>query len=251
MSDDTINKDNTNFRAEDIKKKDIDFTIEKSKSEKRAEKTKKFNARLSANKQKFLAHPLIKGKAKYATLSTAIILIAAGITLPIVLPGLLRGEDDPEPIPEEELTEEERNQIRKDTVDLANNIDPDANDDTQATILADLDAKIAAANAEDRPFFIQSKAYALQQFGRLQEALDLLEPLVEERRSARDWGLLPDLYSFVSGVYENMGNIEEAIKWMQGAIDVLDEAANDPVSPVNLPGAASYTSRLNRLKNSR
>ena len=227
-----------NFQSSNIKKKDIDFNVREKNSTKIANSLNSFWGKL-------LASPPLKGKNKFITLGVTAVIIAAAITLPIVLPKILAS--DPEPTPEEQLKLDQ--EIKTEVANIVNNVDPEASEDTTSIILADLDTKIAnATSLSDKYFFSGAKANALFRLGRFQNSIDTLKPFIEELRHAKMWTELVDAYSIISIAYSSAGDNASAIEWMEGAISAISEAATDPESPMNVPGHEPFSQLLLDLK---
>ncbi len=243
-------KSNIDFKTKDIQKKDIQFNIEEKKSTKFKAFINNLRGRITSWRHRLLASPLFKGKRTYVTLSATVIIIAAAITLPIVLPKILNREQGttPEPAPEE-VEEEEEAEERDEVIEVVNNLDPNVSDEVKDAILTDLDSKIAAtANPSQRRFLIQSKAHAMHQYGMYDEAIEILEPLIDELRTEKDWQALSDTYLLASNIYTSKGDKNAAITAMREAISAIEETAKDNAYGIESNGKEILEEMLRELE---
>ena len=234
------NNNDINFYSGDIKKKDIGFNVEETKS-------KKFINSVSNFKTKVLSSPPLKGKNKFITLGVATLVIILAIFLPIIIPRIFKPS---EPSLEQQAEEEEmRRQRREDAIAVFNNLDPDASEETKNAILSDLEAKIEdSATDEEARFFMSGKAFVLSEFEDFQDAIESLRVLIDKYREAKLFTDLARSYTWASHLYEDAGDVAQALEYAKGALAVVDEAASDPEKPQTIAGREHYQSRVNALE---
>ena len=241
-----MDKDDIKFSSKNIKKKDLDFTVKDKKSTQVNNSVKNFRGKTAKHWKKFLTSPLMKGGRKFLTLGAATLIIAAAITLPIVLPKFLT----PELTPEEQ--EHERMQTIGDAADIANNVDPEASDETRAAVLADFDAKIAAAAAADdeplRTFLVQGKATVMLQYGMHDEAIIALESILDSVRSARRWAFLADIFDHIAEAHIAAGNKPAAAAAIREALAAVESSADDNALNIPITGSEYFSSRLQAIE---
>lgn len=244
MSDkNTDQAQNIRYDSKDIRRRDLAFTVKEKDSAKLA-------SVLSNIKQRIINFPPFKGKNLFITLGVVVFVVAAAITLSLVLPKLLASSPAEEfAIEQQEGTKQEQQQQREDIADVVNNIDPDASPDTRDTILSDLDARISSSTTDDdRFYYIGAKAHALFTYQRYDESIQTFASISEELRSKKLWTPLANNYSTMSFIYQQKGDIPSALESMKSALAVVDEAASDEEEPTTIPGREYYQSRIDQLE---
>jgi len=237
-----MDNDNINFNSQDIKKKDLDFTVKEKNSTKINNSVKGFWGKIAACWKKFLASPLMKGWRKFLTLGVALIVIAAAITLPIILPKLL----EPEPTPEEQAKTDQ--EVQEKISDLVNNIDPDASDETRDAILSTIAEHLAAARTDEAKFSLYgANANALAQFGMYDEAIANLQNAVEIMKNENNFPGLVDTYSFIAFIYEESGDKASAIQYYRFALEAAQNSADHGI-PLG-HAVTYYTNMISALEN--
>lgn len=245
------NTHNIDFDSKNIKKKDLKFNIQEKKSTTLKAKIKNFWSKVQEFwKTKILGSPLFKGKNKFITLGVSLVVIAAAITLPIVLPKIMSGDPGTSESDPEGDDEEEKQQVKEEVADIVNNIDPDASDEVQDAVLSDLDTKIAASSDPDhRAYLIQAKANALLNLGRTEESLNTLKSLVGDLTDRKDWLRLSEVNLSISIRYETMGDISSAIAAMHDSIAAHKKTADDNEWGIPVSGLQYREDRLRELEN--
>ena len=183
---------------------------------------------------------LFQGKNKFITLGITILIIAAAITLPILITST--NSDTPT------TPEQQRVASQQEVANIVNNVPEDISDENLSGILSDLDTRAEAAPTDqDRIFYIKAKANAYNRSGNTLDAIEVLKSIIDELRDLKEWPVLTTTYASLGFYYAQLGQNSVAIEWYEAAIAVIDEITPDPDDPNVIDGRDFYSSQIRAL----